>query len=1137
MVCNSINTGYLAYLTLLGGDKPTYTINGSTANITSQGKYTSGLIPGGTPYNFTLSDKNGCLPRSVVSGTKNCNCTSDAGTMQMAQVNVCGSTPAVGTHNGNDNKDGNDVKSYILHDNSGRSLGRIIAVNNSAPVFTYNPAWGINYDQTYYISAVVGDPDPNVPQMVDTLNPNGCTSVSAGQPVAFHIVPQMSGAISNPQICLGDATDLVFTFTAGVEPFDVDFTTPSSASATAPARRISNNTWSVTPTSLGNNTYTLTSVTDANGCSTTLSIPLSVTVVDFPVTTAPVITCNSINTQYTVAFTISNGDAASYTVNNLAVSSASYTSSPISSGSPYSFDVADANQCRITTVSGTHTCPCISDAGSMTVGQMATPLEFCQTSPATAQHNGNQTFDGNDILSFILCTQVNRPVATLIKHSPTPSFAFDPFTMTTGTVYYIVPVAGDSVVGGNLTNLSSFCIDTLAGGTPVMFIAPPEVTLSGASEICYGGATGVIIRVKGNKKVRFTLSGSDGSSSTYTYNSVFTGFTDYPTTVIPLSSFASGTVNYSIGAAVNDSTLPQVCSGSASGSASVLVHPIPTATINTETLTICSGEQVNLGITTTGDGPLTTDYGTSAINSSYTAVAGSSLHLTPANLSPGTHLFTAKTIRDNTTAGCSNTGSGTTTVIVRSLPTASFTLSGSPICLNDQSAAINITPNPTGDANSSGKYTVYFKETGSNTPYLRDNLDAQTPYSYTFSPSTDGTYTYRVDSIVDATVSSASGRHCKTTPGTSVQLVVNPLPYGSLSGDTAICLGASAPITFTSGDNYNITAYYEVFNEETGQRSEESHQLDKASNSFAKSPSDTTTYTLLRLEDMNGCKSPATGSARIIVNPIPVPIIAATDTNSCPPLITTLQNLTDPSYLGQYTWHFGDGTTSTGQGADPGQAKSYTKAGSYHIRLEVTSPQGCYKDSLIEDFLTVYPFPEANFSWSPESVDLIEPTVRFRNLSQDNQDNHWSFYDIAGQLLDTSILEEPTYRFPDLDSGSYPVRLRVVSPFGCVDSITKTVYVDGVFEAYIPNSFTPNNDGVNDVFKVVLVGEAPTSFDLSIINRWGEVIFHTTNPDEGWEGIYAGEPCKPDVYIYYLKVRSKYSAQKKDLRGHVRILK
>ncbi len=92
--------------------------------------------------------------------------------------------------------------------------------------------------------------------------------------------------------------------------------------------------------------------------------------------------------------------------------------------------------------------------------------------------------------------------------------------------------------------------------------------------------------------------------------------------------------------------------------------------------------------------------------------------------------------------------------------------------------------------------------------------------------------------------------------------------------------------------------------------------------------------------------------------------------------------------------------------------------------------------------------------------------------------------------------------------------------YGCITSDTVLVKVKDVIcrEPYIfiPNAFSPNGDGNNDVLYVR--GEQIKSFQLSIFDRWGELVFESRHPDKGWDGTFKGKPVTPAVFVYYLKV-------------------
>lgn len=90
---------------------------------------------------------------------------------------------------------------------------------------------------------------------------------------------------------------------------------------------------------------------------------------------------------------------------------------------------------------------------------------------------------------------------------------------------------------------------------------------------------------------------------------------------------------------------------------------------------------------------------------------------------------------------------------------------------------------------------------------------------------------------------------------------------------------------------------------------------------------------------------------------------------------------------------------------------------------------------------------------------------------------------------------------------------------GCFDLATVQIVVDTleIPRLYVPNAFTPNGDGVNDVFSVYIKNQV--GFHLMIFDRWGEKLFETFDPLAGWDGSYHGKPCNPGVYVYYVDTR------------------
>jgi gliding motility-associated-like protein len=122
-------------------------------------------------------------------------------------------------------------------------------------------------------------------------------------------------------------------------------------------------------------------------------------------------------------------------------------------------------------------------------------------------------------------------------------------------------------------------------------------------------------------------------------------------------------------------------------------------------------------------------------------------------------------------------------------------------------------------------------------------------------------------------------------------------------------------------------------------------------------------------------------------------------------------------------------------------------------------------------------------------VGILDPVVTINDASVNAVS--WSF------ALDGVLYDLPSFTHTFSDGGVFPVELTVTSGPGCEDKASITVVVrDHLF--YAPNSFTPNGDELNDAWVPQVFGAR--LYDLVIYDRWGQVVFHTTDPKEGWDG-------------------------------------
>ncbi len=229
---------------------------------------------------------------------------------------------------------------------------------------------------------------------------------------------------------------------------------------------------------------------------------------------------------------------------------------------------------------------------------------------------------------------------------------------------------------------------------------------------------------------------------------------------------------------------------------------------------------------------------------------------------------------------------------------------------------------------------------------------------------------------------------------------------------------------------------------------------------------------------------------------------------------------TDTSF--NFLWDFGDGNTSFA--ISPTHV--YAAPGDYTITF-IASDANCADTLTIPSKLSVLPSPIANFSPINISIPSYAPNVNFTNNSKNFISSTFS------PLPGVSVTSFDNLTFSYSQDGYFYPTLVVENELGCTDSIVGRVLVKS--ELFVPNSFTPNNDGLNDLFIPVLTD--PDDYELLIFNRWGELIFESNDPSKGWNGTNAkGELVETDSYIYRL-VFGYESGEIQEAFGHVNLIR
>ncbi|MFT6845865.1 MAG: gliding motility-associated-like protein, partial [Flavobacteriales bacterium] len=256
----------------------------------------------------------------------------------------------------------------------------------------------------------------------------------------------------------------------------------------------------------------------------------------------------------------------------------------------------------------------------------------------------------------------------------------------------------------------------------------------------------------------------------------------------------------------------------------------------------------------------------------------------------------------------------------------------------------------------------------------------------------------------------------------------------------------------------------------------------------------------------------------------------------------TFTNKTDSIFLGECTWDFGFGETLKSCNKNIPR-KTFKAEGSYDIKLVIVAPLSTQcADSLTKvDGVIVYPKPVVDFDYTPQPVTIENSKVRMLNKTINGYSYKWIAYNLDGSVLATSDEMEPYIKFPQADEGEYPVWLEAVSEFGCKADFTKVIIIEGVMLVSIPNSFTPNGDGVNDVFGPIIYGAyTDQDFTFSIFNRWGEELFMANQYDNErafWDGTYKDSKLSDGTYIYKLVVKSLYSEKIEEFYGEFSLLR
>lgn len=254
----------------------------------------------------------------------------------------------------------------------------------------------------------------------------------------------------------------------------------------------------------------------------------------------------------------------------------------------------------------------------------------------------------------------------------------------------------------------------------------------------------------------------------------------------------------------------------------------------------------------------------------------------------------------------------------------------------------------------------------------------------------------------------------------------------------------------------------------------------------------------------NGCVSD-TFIAPIEVFPMPVADFTVDTTQGCEPFgvqFVSLSNAVGSSLY--HSWQFGNGATSTS--AFP--SLTYA-AGTYNVSLQVTTSKGCSHSRTRNAYITAHPKPTAYFSLNSHVFDIFGSNAIATNRATGVTGSRFIFHpytEVNGMVA--------SFEYPD--TGTFVVTQIVSTQHGCLDTLETSLRVKPVFTLYIPEGFTPNNDGLNEVW--IPQGEGVMTYNLKVFNRWNQQIFESNELNYGWDGRFFGSDVPLGVYTYRIRV-------------------
>jgi len=992
---------------------------------------------------------------------------------------------------------------------------------------------------------------------------NGCTNTAIVL-INVNPAPNVTAVASPSNICLGESVTITasgadnYVWSNGLGTNSYNILTPSASS-----------------------TYTVTG-TNSYGCSDTAIVSIAVySSIAIDISANPSSICYGENTLLSVS------GASSYTWSHGLGNSSSINVTPLTTTT---YTVTGSIGMCSNTASITVTVKPIPS-----VNANANPSSICLGEYAELTATGANTYNWSGGLGSSATIMVSPSVSTTYTVTGYDNSCYNTATVTiniTPPPNITLTASPDSIcIGSNTTLIASGASNYIwshgLGTNPNITISPTATTtytVTGSNGSC-SGTSFITVTVNATPTVVASASPMNictGGSSTLTA----TGATTY--------SWTDGTNSYS---GNNITVYPTATTtytvtgsnGSCSGTSfiTVTVNSTPTVIASASPMNICTGGSSTLTVTgattyswTDGtnsySGNNITVYPTATttytVTGSNGSCSGTSFITVTVNATP-TVIASASPMNICTGGSSTLTATGATTyswtdgtnsysgnnITVYPTSTTTYTVTGSNgSCSGTSFITVTVNATPTVIASASpmnictgGSSTL--TATGATTYSWTDGTNNYSGNNITVYPTATTTYTV-----------TGSNGSCSGTSFITVTVNATPTVIASAS-PMNICTGGSSTLTVTGGTTYSWT---DGTNSYSG-------------NNITVYPTATTTYTV------TGSNGSCSGTSFITVTVIQLPDIAVSASPS--EICNGESSILIASGAVTYSWN--TGATGSSITVAPSATTSYTVTGtismcssSASVVINVINNANAtinYVNNLCDNQSTIaLTAVTAGGIWLGPGI--INPSTGLFNPSLAGAGTHTITYMISGQCGDTATIDIVVYPSPDAtayatdetcfngnDGKAWVEVTDGTPPFtylwntfnttSNINNLTPGVYYITVtdlhncsdkdsiivgpgveeclnYHVYIPNVFAPDNMGNHENEVIKVYGKGIVSIDFSIFDRWGNLVFHTTDMEQSWDGMYKGEPALAGDYTYMLRVNF-YNGKQETVSGHILLIR